>query len=95
MNTTQQTCNTVRFITTPPLRPKPTPQKMPVDQQYLQKSKMKDGFSEGFVLRFQAGLAAAAAERKKTAEMDEKHKNCIEGKQRAKAWAIKQGIIKR
>ena len=56
---------------------------------------MKDGFSEGFVLGFKTGLAAAASEPKKTAENDQRRKEYIEAKQRAKAWAIKQGIIKR
>ena len=56
---------------------------------------MKDGFAEGFVLGFKAGLAAAAAEPKKTTEKSEKQKNYIDGKLRAKAWAIKQGILKR
>ena len=56
---------------------------------------MKDGFSEGFVLGFKVGLAVAASEPKKTAEIEEKRKNYIEAKKRAKAWAIKQGFIKR
>ena len=50
---------------------------------------------KGFELGFKAGFAAAAAEQSKTTEITEKQKNCIDGKLRAKAWAIKQGIIKR
>ena len=56
---------------------------------------MKDGFAEGFEVGFKAGLAAAAAEPKKTTEISEKQKIVIDGKQKAKAWAIKQGFIKR
>ena len=68
---------------------------MPVAQPYLEQSSMKDGFAESFLLGFKAGLAVAAAEPKKTAEISEKQKMHIDGKQKAKAWAIKQGIIKR
>ena len=47
------------------------------------------------MLGFKAGLAVAAAEPKKTATTEEKRKIVIDGKQKAKAWAIKQGIIKK
>ena len=69
--------------------------KMPVAQPYLEQSSMKDGFAEGFLLGFKAGLAVAAAEPKKTTESEEKRKLVIDGKQRAKAWAIQKGFIKR
>ena len=69
--------------------------KCPGAQQYHEQCSMKDGFSEGFVLGFKVGLAVAASEPRKTAENDEKLKNYIEAKKRAKAWAIKQGFLKR
>ena len=57
---------------------------------------MKDGFSEGFLLGFKAGLAAAAYEPKNTTESEEKRKQLvIDGKQRAKEWAMQKGFIKR
>ena len=68
---------------------------MPVAQPYLDQSTMKDGFSEVFVLGFKVGLAVAASEPRKTAEIEEKRKKYLEAKKRAKAWAIQQGFIKR
>jgi len=56
---------------------------------------MKDGFSEGFLIGFQAGLSVSASARKKTSEEVEKIKILQEGKRLAKEWAIKKYGLKK
>ena len=50
---------------------------------------MKDGFSEGFIIGFQAGVAFTKVVPAKINENEEKRKIVAEGKQRAREWCIK------
>ena len=57
---------------------------------------MKDGFSEGFVIGFQVGVAFTnVAMPKKITEKEETRRMVADAKQRAREWAIKTYGIKK